>query len=182
MPTTCNRCNRKLKNPIYVKIGMGKVCLTKVRGDSERQESLFDLQPLAQSKDFTLSKEAAFHPVSGAPSKHKVTFTPIIPIRLQRSRKKGFHLTSPNGLPNKYIGRGTKWGNNYREGDTNEEGTRPLTRKQAVKMFRVYQLPMYTKQELEELRGKNLVCFCELTDICHGDILLRAANKRKPKQ
>jgi hypothetical protein len=155
----CSRCNRQLKNPISVKMGMGKVCIAKQKEISKRQLSLYD-----------------------PPETDKIILTPTTPVRLQRSRKKGFHLTSPNGLPNKYIGRGTKWGNNYKEGDTDEEGKRPLTRKQAVKMFKIYQLPIYTKQELEELRGKNLVCFCKVSDICHGDILLKAANKRKTRQ
>jgi hypothetical protein len=105
----------------------------------------------------------------------------IKPVRLQRSRRKGSHLVSPNGLPNVCVGRGTKWGNDYREGDTDEEGKRPLTRKQAVKMFKIYQLPLYTEQEMEELRGKNLVCWCKLSDICHADVLLKAANRRKPR-
>jgi hypothetical protein len=42
MSTTCNRCNRKLKNPIYVRIGMGKICIAKSKGESDRQASLYD--------------------------------------------------------------------------------------------------------------------------------------------
>ncbi len=103
----------------------------------------------------------------------------IKPIRLQRSRRKGFYLVSPNGLPNKYIGRGSIYGNAFREGDADEEGKNPLTRKQAIKMFRIYELPLYTKQQLEELRNKNLVCWCGLNEICHGDVLLKAANKKR---
>jgi hypothetical protein len=29
----------------------------------------------------------------------------------------------------------------------------------------------------KELKGKNLMCFCKLSDICHVDILLKIANE-----
>jgi len=38
------------------------------------------------------------------------------PVRLQRSRKKGARLVSPNGLPVVYVGRGSKWGNPHAMG------------------------------------------------------------------
>lgn len=31
----CRRCNRPLKNPIYVKLGIGKICLSKEKVESE---------------------------------------------------------------------------------------------------------------------------------------------------
>ncbi|MDD5006685.1 MAG: hypothetical protein PHS33_09330 [Candidatus Omnitrophica bacterium] len=42
MSTSCSRCHRTLKNPIYVAIGMGKVCLAKSQAESEKQKSLYD--------------------------------------------------------------------------------------------------------------------------------------------
>lgn len=31
-------------------------------------------------------------------------------------------------------------------------------------------------EDLSELRGKNLACWCRLDQVCHADILLRIAN------
>jgi hypothetical protein len=30
--------------------------------------------------------------------------------------------------------------------------------------------------DLEELRGRNLACWCSPTDLCHADVLLARAN------
>jgi hypothetical protein len=46
MSTTCSRCHRTLKNPIYVKIGMGKICLARSKWASENQQSLYDPEQL----------------------------------------------------------------------------------------------------------------------------------------
>ena len=42
----CSRCKRNLKNPIYVKIGMGKVCIAKSKAISEKERNLFDPEPI----------------------------------------------------------------------------------------------------------------------------------------
>ena len=82
-----------------------------------------------------------------------------------------------------YIGRPSKWGNPFKVGD---DDTR--TRAEAVVNYQAY---LYMTKEgnkllldLEELRGKNLACWCgewkygdpEKID-CHGVILMEAANK-----
>lgn len=63
-----------------------------------------------------------------------------------------------------YIGRGSKWGNPYRIG---ADGTRD----QVIEKYFEYIL---RKPELigalDELRNKNLVCFCA-PQRCHGDVL-----------
>lgn len=92
----------------------------------------------------------------------------IKPIRLQRRRTRGFKLVSPNGLPNKYVGRPTKWGNPYPKSDP-----------QSLQKFRrdvekkIADDPHY----LDELRGKNPVCWCSLQNDCHADIYLELANQ-----
>ena len=69
-----------------------------------------------------------------------------------------------------YIGRPTKWGNPY-----------PITayrsRKQAVAAFENYLLehPELVGAAKQELRGKDLLCFCAPL-ACHGDVLLEIAN------
>ena len=34
----------------------------------------------------------------------------------------------------------------------------------------------------EELRGKNLACFCPLSEPCHADVLLEVANEEEGGQ
>ncbi len=33
------------------------------------------------------------------------------------------------------------------------------------------------KEYFESFRGKDVVCFCKLDDLCHGDVILKEANK-----
>jgi Domain of unknown function (DUF4326) len=77
------------------------------------------------------------------------------------------------GLPpsSVYIGRPGPWGNPFQIGD---DGTRA----EVVQKYERFlnKNPQLKAKVVKELRGKNLVCFCApLT--CHGDILLRIANK-----
>lgn len=129
----------------------------------------------------------------------------IKPVRLQLSRQKGFrlqeHSLAVNGLPAVNVARPTKWGNPhfalpiwYHGGypalgmgpfqaataaDAGREGARI-----AVAMFRddwtmVMKAPHYGKsrRSLEELRGKNLACWCRPGAPCHADALLELANR-----
>lgn len=91
------------------------------------------------------------------------------PQRLQRSRQ--HKLVSPNGLPIVYVGRPSKWGNPYRIGvDGNRE--------QVLKKYREYLManPGIVEDARNELRGKNLACWCKPGEDCHADILLEIAN------
>jgi hypothetical protein len=38
----------------------------------------------------------------------------------------------------------------------------------------------YRRQFLQEIRGKNLACFCPLNQPCHADVLLELANAPTP--
>lgn len=128
------------------------------------------------------------------------------PVRIQRSRRKGAKMVSPNGLPVVYVGRPSKWGNPFRV-EQDESGqwwvadcwgiTRfksadeVWARMSAVNLFKVYldnggtapgQIRdsggAFIKQlAREELLGKNLACFCRLDQVCHADVLLELANK-----
>ena len=62
-----------------------------------------------------------------------------------------------------------KWGNPYRIGVDGDAETCVRTYKQAIKMGA-------GPDEIEELRGKNLACWCALDAPCHADVLLRLAN------
>jgi hypothetical protein len=68
-----------------------------------------------------------------------------------------------------YCGRGSKWGNPYIIG-------RDGTRIEVIELYSINVLPKFTEEELEELRGRDLVCFC-VPNPCHCDLLLKEANK-----
>ena len=70
-----------------------------------------------------------------------------------------------------YIGRPSPWGNPFVIG---KDGTR----EQVVEKFAEWILnkPELVLRAKEELRGKDLVCYCA-PKMCHGDILLLIANE-----
>jgi hypothetical protein len=69
-----------------------------------------------------------------------------------------------------YVGRPTKWGNPYK---INEK----VDRSNAVALFKEYIEQYVLKEELEELKGKNLACWCKEGSPCHADVLLELANQ-----
>ena len=84
-----------------------------------------------------------------------------MPKRIQRKRTKGWRMPA-NTV---YVGRPSKWGNRF----TVEVQGREL----AVELYERLVLP---DLPVEELRGKDVACWCSLDDRCHGDPLLKAAN------
>ncbi len=80
--------------------------------------------------------------------------------------KKG---NAPQGCT--YIGRPTKWGNPFVIGN---DGTRA----DVIAKFEAYirVRPALMQAAKNELKGKNLVCFCAPL-ACHGDVLERIANE-----
>lgn len=103
-----------------------------------------------------------------------------MPKRIQRKRTKGWRM--PEGAV--YVGRPTKWGNRYKVGDPmgthDKKGTyceRPMTAKDAVTFYRAeMELFCGNRLNIEELRGKDLACWCPLDQPCHADVLLELAN------
>lgn len=65
--------------------------------------------------------------------------------------------------------RPSKWGNPFKLG---ADGTRA----EVIEKYRVWILGSELMKDLEELRGKNLVCCCA-PKACHADVLLELANK-----
>ena len=91
------------------------------------------------------------------------------PVRVQRKRTKGFRLqsASPNGLPVKYVGRPTRWGNYLEPARFEWE--------EALKFYEMH-IRNKLKQDshfLDPLKGKNLACWCSLSEKCHADVLLK---------
>jgi len=86
-----------------------------------------------------------------------------MPKRVQRKRVKGWRMP-PNTV---YVGRPTKWGNNLYD-------VPPFARYEAcIKDL----IANYSGYDIEDLRGKNLACWCPLDKPCHVDILLKIANQ-----
>lgn len=126
------------------------------------------------------------------------------PVRLQLKRTKGFRLQeasqAANGLPAVIVGRPTKWGNPYRvkirgrfhdgtpawAGAHDQEINYPMHRTQAEAAERAVscfkdrflkgELVRIRIEEVTNLAGKNLACWCDLSMPCHADVLLRLAN------
>jgi hypothetical protein len=114
-------------------------------------------------------------------------------MRVQRLRKKGFNLqkASRSGLPVKYVGRPTKWGNPFH--------VEELGAKEAVKRYKECILNnamcyyyfdeieasiqfdrfKWMSENLDQLRGFDLACFCPLDVICHVDILIELLTTNK---
>lgn len=67
-----------------------------------------------------------------------------------------------------YVGRPTKYGNIYINWDGAE-----------VQLFRkwVEATGGWPNWNIEELRGKDLACWCRLDQECHADVLLELANR-----
>jgi hypothetical protein len=69
-----------------------------------------------------------------------------------------------------YIGRPTKWGNPFVIGPDG-------TRQEVVQKYKDYILSNQSLlSQVQELRGKDLICFCAPQQ-CHGDVLIELANQ-----
>ena len=79
-----------------------------------------------------------------------------------------------------YVGRPSKWGNPFKIG---QDGTRQeVIAKYRCRIINILQ--SIDNHHLDELRGKDLVCWCHTWDgkgknpmYCHADILLEFANR-----
>lgn len=89
------------------------------------------------------------------------------PRRIQLSRKKGWRLPKNTIV----VSRPRHWGNPYRVGPE-QSAT------ECVKKFEAFMLrrPSWILAAQQQLRGKNLACWCPLDAPCHANVLLRLAN------
>lgn len=102
------------------------------------------------------------------------------PVRVQYIKGGRFRFPegSKNSLRCQYVGRPTGWANPYKI----EKGH--TTREQAVEAFRHYlqARPTILSRIRQELKGKNLACWCALDGKpCHADVLIEIANSAPPK-
>lgn len=68
-----------------------------------------------------------------------------------------------------YIGRGSKWGNPFRIGRDSDRATVIASYEHWLRR------QPHLLRALDELRGRDLVCWCAPLP-CHGDLLRRLAN------
>jgi len=101
--------------------------------------------------------------------------------RIQRKRSKNWRMPK-NAV---YVGRPSKWGNIYKVGvyefDWRGEGVVPETIEQCVELYEKELISNIQHDkglinQILELRGKDLACWCPLDKPCHADVLLRFAN------
>jgi hypothetical protein len=117
------------------------------------------------------------------------TGRPARPVRLQLSRRKGFDLQAlsraTNGLPARNVARPSTWGNPYRIGvprrHVDGRIVIPATALEAAAWYREY-LEYHLQGDTmrpaldEDIAGRNIACWCDLDEPCHGDVLLELAN------
>jgi hypothetical protein len=93
------------------------------------------------------------------------------PIRIQLSCKKGWKMP-PNTVR---VDRTTRWGNPWTVGTDGDAAVCASLYRHRVETNK-WSFPT-VKDVRDELRGKNLACWCKLSDCCHADVLLELANK-----
>ena len=122
----------------------------------------------------------------------------MVPRRIHLRRTKGWRM--PENTVS--VARPTKWGNPFRElavinwhlGDYYDDRN-AIWREEAVALFRAWATEQHPPKywicpggpdhpysvapcalDFRELRGKNLACWCPLSQPCHADVLLELAN------
>lgn len=116
------------------------------------------------------------------------------PVRVQLKRTKGWKMP-PNTVS---VARPGKWGNPFTIPKAIEAGYATDATAQAfvVQCFRDWNSPNLAERwwmgpesdarrrpfvdDIGQLRGKNLACWCRLDQPCHADVLLELANPAQP--
>lgn len=94
------------------------------------------------------------------------------PVRVQLGRTKGWRMPA-NTVK---VDRSTSWGNPYPHFGKFDRG-------HVVELFRAYlarpEQAALVARARQQLRGKNLACWCPLDAPCHADVLLDVANQQE---
>jgi hypothetical protein len=100
----------------------------------------------------------------------------VVNVKVKFLRKRGYSslmewLKDPNNV---YIGRA----NRYVEGADESKWKNPFSvkkygREECIKKYEEYLYSSGLIKDIDELRGKNLGCWCA-PDGCHGDVLMKA--------
>jgi hypothetical protein len=95
------------------------------------------------------------------------------PIRIQLSRAKGWRM--PENTVK--VDRTTKWGNPFKLLFPGRHGaTVAVNAFRRALADRDHSHCALIADQIGELRGKNLACWCPLDQPCHADVLLELAN------
>jgi hypothetical protein len=94
------------------------------------------------------------------------------PVGIQRKRIKGWKKPRNTICVNRPL----KYGNPFRLGATMDGVV--ITRENFRPYYTKWLLDNYSEEEIQnDLKGKNIACFCEYGLPCHRDILLEIANR-----
>jgi hypothetical protein len=91
-----------------------------------------------------------------------------------RVLNKTHDFTPPDAV---YIGRPSKWGNPFSHLQNSLAQFRTETREEAIAKYKewILEKPELIEAAKQELRGRDLVCWCSPKP-CHGEVLLEIAN------
>ena len=99
----------------------------------------------------------------------------IKPVRVQRSRR--HKMESPNGLSIVCVTRPSRWGNCFRlDSYTPDRDECVEAFKEKLRRDKYDNPKWFEDYYLKPIRGKNLACWCGLSEKCHADIWLQLAN------
>lgn len=108
-----------------------------------------------------------------------------MPVRIQRKRTRGWKM--PENTVS--VTRPGKWGNPFKVGEPvwnpNQRTPSlvvPRDIEHCLELYREYMKGAeiegtWMNEDIKELKGKNLACWCREGEPCHADILLFIANK-----
>ena len=100
--------------------------------------------------------------------------------RIQRKRIRGWKMP----INTKYVGRPTKWGNPFRVEDLGaEEAVRKYKEcilnnamcysyMDEIEASIHFERFKWMAENLDQLRGLDLACYCSLSSPCHADVLI----------
>jgi Leu/Phe-tRNA-protein transferase len=99
-----------------------------------------------------------------------------MPIRIQRKRTKGWRLPANTVC----VDRSTKWGNPIILQCKIKKPSPRIRRWLSECAAQIYNRLVKNGQihipDIDKLKGKNLACWCPLSQKCHADVLLEIAN------
>ena len=104
------------------------------------------------------------------------------PVRVQLKRTKGYNLQAVslalNGFPAVKVTRPGPYGNPYKVSDGRPATIAIMCYEVALLEVKIFGEAIPPKPwavriiaDLDELRDKNLACWCKLSDECHADVL-----------
>jgi len=96
--------------------------------------------------------------------------------RVQRKRTKGWQMP-PNTV---YVGRPSKYGNPYRLGFYLAKSLNLTSMDEILNAYEAWLRKKLLEQPhfLDDLKGKDLACWCPLDKLCHADIIVKVMKER----